>query len=126
VSPASDRPLLLGTMAGVGLLSGLLANGGGFLLVPAYLLIFGLGMRQATGTSLLVISVLTVPTLVAHWALGHIDWGVAAAFALGATPASAVSSRLARKVGGDMLRRAFGWFLTAAGVAFIAYRLVVR
>ena len=120
-----NRPFLVGVMAGVGLFSGLLANGGGFLIVPAYLLIFGLDMRQATGTSLLVISVLTVPTLVTHWALGHIDWTVAGAFALGATPASAVSSHFSRRVGGDALRRAFGWFLTAAGVAFVAYRLVV-
>ena len=42
--------------------TGLLANGGGFLIVPLYLLIFGLGMRQAVGTSLLLIIVLAIPT----------------------------------------------------------------
>jgi uncharacterized membrane protein YfcA len=53
--------------------TGLLANGGGFLIVPLYLLIFGLAMRQAVGTSLLVITVLAIPTLITHWALGHIN-----------------------------------------------------
>lgn len=119
-----NRPLLVATMVGVGLFSGLLANGGGFLLVPVYLLVFGLDMRQATGTSLLVIVVLTVPTLATHWALGHIDWRVAGALALGAVPASAVSSRVAHRVTGDTLRTAFGWFLVASGAAFVAYRLI--
>ena len=65
-----NRPLLVAASAGVGLFTGLLANGGGFLLVPMYLLLFGLAMPEAAGTSLLVISVLTLPTMATHWALG--------------------------------------------------------
>ena len=61
------RPLLVASAAGIGLFTGLLAGGGGFLLVPLYLLVFGLHMRQAVGTSLLVIAVLSIPTLVTHW-----------------------------------------------------------
>ena len=118
-----NRPLLVAAAAAAGLFTGLLANGGGFLLVPMYLLVFGLGMREAVGTSLLVIAVLTVPTLATHWALGHIDWGVAGAFALGAVPASAVSGRLARRVGGETVRRAFGGLLIICGVAFVMFRL---
>ena len=50
-----NRLLLGGRIrAGVGLFTGLLANGGGFLLVPMYLLVFGLTMRESAGTSLLV------------------------------------------------------------------------
>ncbi|WP_198152932.1 sulfite exporter TauE/SafE family protein [Pseudofrankia sp. DC12] len=69
----ANRVLLVATAAGVGLFTGLLANGGGFLLVPMYLVVFGLDMRQAAGTSLLVIAGLTVPTLATHWGLGHVD-----------------------------------------------------
>ena len=119
-----ERPLLVGIMAGVGFFTGLLANGGGFLLVPLYLLVFGLQMRQAAGTSLLVIVVLTVPTLATHWALGHIDWAVAWAFVLGSVPASALSSRLTRRVPGSALRQSFGWFLVACGVAFVTSRFL--
>ena len=118
-----NRPLLVATAAGIGLATGLLANGGGFLLVPMYLLLFGLNMRQATSTSLLVITILAIPNLAVHWSLGHIDWVVAGAFALGAVPASAASGRLAHRVSGPRLRRFFGWFLMVCGVAFVTYRL---
>jgi len=119
-----NRGLLVAASAGVGLFTGLLANGGGFLLVPMYVLVFGLRMAQAAGTSLLVVVVLAIPTLAAHVALGHVDWTVAAAFALGSVPASAVSGRLAQRVPAAAVRRAFGWFLIVSGVAFIAFRLV--
>jgi hypothetical protein len=81
-------------------------------------------MLEAAGTSLLVVTVLAVPTLLTHWALGHIDWMVAGAFALGMVPASAACGRYAQRFAGSLIRRAFGWFLIAAGVAFTAYRLI--
>jgi uncharacterized protein len=120
------RILLVAASAGVGLFTGLLANGGGFLLVPMYLLVFGLRMREAAGTSLLVIAALSVPTLATHWALGHVDWTVAGAFALGAIPASVVSSRLVHRVETPRLRQAFGWFLIVSGVAFVIYRITPK
>lgn len=113
-----NRALLVAASAGVGLITGLLANGGGFLLVPMYVLVFGLRMAQAAGTSLLVVMVLAIPTLAAHAALGHVDWVVAGAFALGSVPASAVSARLAQRAPGASVRHSFGWFLVASGLAF--------
>jgi uncharacterized protein len=119
-----NRPFLVAATAGVGLFTGLLANGGGFLLVPLYLLVFGLRMRQAVGTSLVVIAALSGPTLATHWVLGHIDWAVATPFAAGLLPGSAAGSRLAHRVEGPTLRRAFGWFLIVSGAFFTAYRLM--
>jgi len=118
-----NRPLLVTASAGVGLFTGLLANGGGFLLVPMYLLLFGLNIQESAGTSLLVIAVLTLPTLGAHWALGHIDWAVAGAYALGVVPAAAVSAQFAQRTPAAFVRSAFGWFLIASGAAFAVYRL---
>ena len=118
-----DRPLLVASAACVGLVSGLLANGGGFLLVPLYVLAFGLRMRQAVGTSLLVVAALSVPNLITHWALGHIDWAVAGAFAVGALPASFAASRWTGHFGAGRQRRFFGLFLIAFGLVFTAYRL---
>jgi uncharacterized membrane protein YfcA len=80
------------------------------------------GKRREPG--LLVIAALAVPTLATHWWLGHIDWVVAAAFALGSVPASAVSGRMAHRVTGRALRHGFGWFLIGSGAAFIVYRLL--
>lgn len=119
-----NRPLLVLAATGVGLFTGLLANGGAFLLVPMYLLVFGLRMRQAVGTSLLVVAALSVPTLVTHWSLGHIDWEVSAALALGQIPGSVLGGQLARRITGvGVMRRAFGRFLVVFGLLFTAYRL---
>lgn len=119
-----NRPVLVAAAAAVGLCTGLLANGGGFLLMPLYLLVFGLRMRQAVGTSLLVIAVLSIPTLATHWALGHVDWAVAAEFAAGLLPASFAGAYLASRFAGGAQRRAFGCFLIAFGSLFTVYRLL--
>ncbi len=120
------RVLLAASMAAVGVFTGLLANGGGFLIVPLYLLIFGLTMRQAVGTSLLVITVLAIPTLATHWALGHINWALAGEFALGQIPGSAAGSQFAHHVQGTVIRRAFAWFLIAFGLLFTIERIIAH
>ena len=117
--------LIIAIAAAIGLFTGLLANGGGFLLVPAYLLIFGLAMRKASGTSLVVIAALSIPTLLTHWALGHIDWPAAVVFALGSIPASWIVSRKAQRIRSDNLQRAFGVLLIAFSIWYVAYRLFV-
>lgn len=119
-----NRLLLVAASAGLGFVTGLLANGGGFLLVPMYVIAFGLRMQQAVGTSLLVVMVLAIPTLSAHVVLGNVDWAVATAFACGSVPASALSARLAQRVPSSSIRHAFGWLLIASGAAFAAYRLL--
>lgn len=61
---ARRRPPLVIPVAGViGLFTGMLANGGGFLLVPLFVLVLGLTMPESAGTSLVVIAALSVPTL---------------------------------------------------------------
>jgi uncharacterized membrane protein YfcA len=105
----------------VGFLAGLLANGGGFLLVPLFLLALGLALPEATATALVVVSVLSVPALVTHTLLGDIDWSVAAPFALGLAPAAALGAQLARRVAVDRLRVGFGVVLAAVG-AWMLYR----
>jgi uncharacterized membrane protein YfcA len=111
------------SVAVAGLATGLLANGGGFLLVPLYLVVLGLPMRTASGTSLLVVAALSVPTLAAHWALGHIDWSVAAALGAGAVPGSLLGSRFAGRVSGGVLQQTFGWLLIAFAVFFLVWQL---
>lgn len=121
------RPVLITALAAVvGLFTGLLANGGGFLLVPAYLLVFGLSMRKASGTSLVVVAALTIPTLATHWALGHVDWPAAIVFAIGAVPASWIVSRSSQRVRAEHLQRAFGVLLVVFSIWFVTYRLYLK
>jgi len=110
------------TAALVGFASGLLANGGGFLLVPMFLLLLGLDMNQASGTSLVVASALTVPTLLVHMGLGDIDYTVAGAFALGLVPGAFVGARMAVRLPTERLQRAFGVLLVLVAVFFLAHQ----
>jgi uncharacterized membrane protein YfcA len=114
--------LVVGLVAGAGFLTGLLANGGGFLLVPIFVLVLGLTAAQAAGTSMVAVGALIVPTLIAHIVLGHVDWAVAGAFAAGVIPASIVGARLGRRLPEVFARRAFGVVLVTFSVCFLALR----
>lgn len=118
--------IVLGGAAAVGLFTGLLANGGGFLLVPMFLLVLGLTMPVSAGTSLAVIAVLSIPTLITHASLGQIDWPVALAFAAGSIPASYLGSQLAPRINADRLKKAFGWMLIAFAIYFVFRQLTAR
>jgi uncharacterized membrane protein YfcA len=105
--------------AGIGFVAGLLANGGGFLLVPTFLLGVGLTLPEATATSLVVVTVLTVPAMVTHALIGDIDWAVAAPFAAGLVPASVAAALLAHRLDVGNLRAAFGVLLLGVGGWFL-------
>lgn len=109
--------------AGVGFFTGLLANGGGFLLVPLFVLVLGLTMPESAGTSLVVVAVLSVPTLITHWALGHIDWSVSLPFAAGAIPGAVTGSLIVHRLPADKLRKSFGVLLIGFAVYFVARQL---
>ncbi len=111
--------LVVGAAAVVGLLAGLLANGGGFLLVPMFLLAFGLDMNEATGTSLVVATGLAVPTLITHAVVGDVDWMVSMSFAVGLIPGVIVGSRIAPRLPTARLQHAFGVMLVGFSVWFL-------
>lgn len=113
--------LVAGAAFVVGVLTGVLANGGGFLLVPLFVVVFGLSAGEAAGTSMVAVGVLTVPTLVAHMALGHVDWPVAAAFAAGLVPGSLAGSSLAARLPAALARQAFGWLLVVFSAWFLLH-----
>jgi uncharacterized membrane protein YfcA len=118
-----NRTLLVGASFGAGLLTGLLANGGGFLLVPLFIVGFGLATNVAAGTSMVVVGILTIPTLATHWALGHVDWPVALAFGLGLVPGSMIGAGWSARVPELLARRGFGVLLVAFAVGFLALQL---
>lgn len=103
----------------VGLLTGLLANGGGFLLVPAFVVLLGLSAGMASGTSMVAVGCLAVPTLLVHWQLGHIDWPIALVFGLGVLPGSLAGARAAERIPAERARQAFGVLLVAFATWFL-------
>jgi uncharacterized membrane protein YfcA len=117
---SASVPFVVGAAVVVGFAAGLLANGGGFLLVPLFLLALGLDMKSATGTSLVVAAAFTIPTLLTHAVIGDVDWLVAGAFAVGIVPGALVGSGLSKALPSARLRWAFGVLL----VGFAAWFLV--
>lgn len=108
----------------IGVFTGLLANGGGFLLVPLFVIVLGLTMPESAGTSLVVISALSVPTLFTHWALGNIDWTIALAFAGGAVPGALGGAALAPHIPAEAMRRGFGVLLIAFSLYYVAHQII--
>lgn len=104
----------------VGLVAGLLANAGGFLLVPLYLAVLKLPIKQSLACSLAVASVLAVPGTVVHAALGHVDWSVTAVFAAASIPLSSLGAKAAVRMGSALLERVYGAGLLVLGTALFA------
>ncbi|MBE9374231.1 sulfite exporter TauE/SafE family protein [Saccharopolyspora sp. HNM0983] len=108
------------TGAGVGVLTGLFGVGGGFLVVPALTVLLGLSAGQAVATSLVVVTVNSAGGLLAHLSdLQGVDLGVLAVFAVTALLASVPAGRLAHRLPGELVRRAFAVvvLLVAVGMA---------
>ncbi|MGV0814426.1 sulfite exporter TauE/SafE family protein [Mycolicibacterium boenickei] len=103
------KALLMGLA--VGLVTGTVGAGGGFLVVPALVLLGGLPMPVAVGTSLLVITMNSAAGLAGHVSTVPIDWTVAGAVTAAAVLGSLLGARLTMRVDPDALRQAFGWFV---------------
>lgn len=100
----------------VGAVTGLVGAGGGFLVVPALLLLGRLPMTAAVGTSLLVIAMNSAAGLAGHLAHTRLPWGVALPVAAAAVLGSVVGSRLSGRIAPDTLRRGFAWFVVVMAV----------
>lgn len=112
-----SRWLVLVVGLAVGLLTGLVGIGGGFLIVPALVVLARLPMKQAVGTSLLVIAMNSVSGFLGY--LGEVDvsWGFMAVFTAIAIGGILVGTHLVRFVSQQALKRSFAVFLLVmAGV----------
>ncbi len=112
---STDTPLpvlkVLALGAAVGVVSGLVGAGGGFLLVPALSLLAGLPMPTAVGTSLVVIAAQSYAGLAGHIATENIDWSLAAMVTAAAVAGALIGGRLIRWIDPSTLRQAFGWLV---------------
>jgi uncharacterized membrane protein YfcA len=119
-APAGERIRLVAIALVVGAFSGLLANGGGFLLAPLYVLVMRMPIKQAFASSLIVATALAIPGTILHAALGHIDWALVGAFSVAAFPLSYVGARVAIRSEGARLQRIYGAMLLLLGICTLA------
>jgi len=119
-------PAILLAGAAVGVLTGFLGVGGGFVIVPALLLLCRLDMKRAIGTSLVVISVNSLAGVAGHVGRGHIDLERTAAFAAFAALGAVVGHALAARSHAERLQRGFAGlvFLVGGAVAARAIGLI--
>lgn len=104
-------PLVIAAAAGVGLLTGVVGVGGGFLIVPALVLFAALPMQRAVGTSLLVIAMNSASGFVAYAGTVHTDWGYLTLFAALAIVGVFAGSTIVPHVSTSALKRTFAVFL---------------
>lgn len=111
---------------GVGFLTGLFGVGGGFLIVPALVLLLGIEMSVAIGTSLVIVTANSASGLLAYLGDLSLDWRVAAAFTATAIGGSLVAGRYGQRVDVARLQRWFAFLIFTVAAFVIIEVLFLR
>jgi uncharacterized membrane protein YfcA len=110
----------------IGFVTGFLGAGGGFLLIPALVLMLGLPIKEAIGTSLLIIAMNSLTGFIMD--LGHfpIDWKFMLTVSAIAITGILIGGVLARRIEGAKLKKAFGWFVLVMGIYVILKEILFK
>lgn len=111
-----NYPLILLEGAVVGTLTGFVGAGGGFLIIPALVVLSRLPMKEAVGTSLVIIAMKSLIGFLGEEGLVRMDWkliGLVSAFAL---TGILIGTMLSKRIDGKKLKPAFGWFVLVMGI----------
>ncbi|MCS6967592.1 MAG: sulfite exporter TauE/SafE family protein [Cytophagales bacterium] len=112
-------PMILLEGLVVGVLTGLVGAGGGFLIIPALVVLSRLPMKEAVGTSLVIIAAKSLIGFFGESSETIINWGFLlqiSAFAIGGI---FIGAALSRRIDGKKLKPAFGWFVLVMGIYII-------
>ena len=105
----------------VGIVTGFLGAGGGFLIIPALIFFAALPMKQAIGTSLFIIAVNAMIGFIGDLINNvHLNFQFLILFSVIAIIGIFIGTYLSKKVDGNKLKPAFGWFVLVAGIYIIA------
>ena len=125
---AKPRPpawQILAVSVAIGFFSGLLANGGGIFFVPAFVVFFGLRIKEAIATSLVVVAVVALPGSIIHFALGHVNIPVMASMGIGVIPLAYLGARLDIRSRSRTIMLLYGVVMTAFAVYFFVSQMLV-
>lgn len=114
-------PFLSIQAVGVGIITGLVGVGGGFMIVPALVLMTGLSMRVAVGTSLFIIALNSFSGFAGYLGMFEIDWAFLGKFSGFSIVGILIGSQLVQFISQRVLKKSFGIFLIFMG-AFILYK----
>lgn len=121
-----NYPLILVEGVVVGVLTGLVGAGGGFLIIPALVVLSKLPMKMAVGTSLVIIAAKSLIGFVGDVQNQAIDWGFLLSFTGLAAIGIFIGSKLSEKIKGEKLKPAFGWFVLVMGFYILGRELLFK
>lgn len=121
---SSTGVLLLYGM-GIGLITGFLGAGGGFLLIPALVLLLHMPMQKAIGTSLLIISLNSLIGFIGDAGQFHTNWTFLFTISAIAIAGVITGGFLTKKIQGDTLRKVFGWFVLTTGICILVKEILL-
>jgi uncharacterized membrane protein YfcA len=113
---------LVGALSG--LTAGLLGVGGGVVMMPVFTQILKIPMKVAVASSLVAVAIFSVPALVTHAALGHINWTYSLLLVAGTIPGAQIGSKITIGTADRTVRLLFGVFLTVLAVVYGAAELI--
>lgn len=115
-----NYPLILLEGIGVGVLTGLVGAGGGFLIIPALVLLAGLEMKMAVGTSLFIIAAKSLIGFIGDIQTGYdISWTFLLVFTGFSISGIFLGTWLGKFIDGKKLKKGFGWFVLVMGIYMI-------
>lgn len=125
-SKGLNYPMILAEGAIVGVLTGLVGAGGGFLIIPALVLFTGLPMKEAVGTSLMIIAVKSLIGFTGD--LGHftMNWPLLLSVSGIAVAGIFAGNYLSARIDGAKLKKGFGWFVLVMGIYIIIKELFFK
>jgi uncharacterized membrane protein YfcA len=120
-----NYPMILLEGAVVGVLTGLVGAGGGFLIIPALVMLSKLPMKQAVGTSLLIIAAKSLIGFTGDVMenADKMDWTLLSVVTALAVVGIFIGNQLSKKVDGAALKKGFGWFVLVMGIYIIIKEL---
>lgn len=121
-----NYPLIALEGAVVGVLTGIVGAGGGFLIIPALVLLARLPMKMAVGTSLLIIAAKSLIGFIGDLSNVAVDWPFLMEFTALSVVGIFVGSYLSKFIAGDKLKKAFGWFVLLMGVYIITKEIFFK
>lgn len=111
---------------GIGIVTGLLGAGGGFLLIPTLVLLVGLPMKKAIGTSLMIIAMNSLVGFVGDAGHFSINWPFLLIITTIAVGGIFTGSILGKKIPGEKLKKSFGWFVLVIGLYIIIREIFLQ
>ncbi len=109
---------------GVGVLTGLVGVGGGFLIVPALVLLSGIPMKTAVGTSLAIVAAKSYAGFAGYMGGVPIDWALMGSFTAITVIGSFAGAHFSARISQDALKKAFAWFLVVVAT-YILFKSVI-